>query len=256
MKTLPILDQSTPFQAPYMPVLLTLVKQLQADLSQQIHSIYLNGSVAARCATVGESDINLTMVVNRELTAIEKRTVSTLCEHIAYRYDVVPSVDIRVITLDEVMTLSAIFKWGFWLKHCSVCLYGEDLASRFGLFEPSWEIAKAFNGDIKAVLADCRQKIMATKSVTEYNALCRIAGKKMLRSSFMLVAHRTSSLAYSEQQCADYFLHFYPDKAVEIERIQILIHGPQVPKRASLFLIEQFGQWIVAKFEKIEKKIG
>ncbi|PSV40232.1 hypothetical protein C9J41_17135 [Photobacterium sp. GB-50] len=256
MKTLPVLDELTPFQAPYMPVLLALVKQLQAEFSEQIHSIYLNGSVAARCAITERSDLNITLVVNRSLSASEHRVLDSLCQQIAYRYNVITQVDLTVVTRDEVMTLASIFKWGFWFKHCSVCLYGDSLATQFGLFEPSWEIAKAFNSDIKTVLADCRSKIMATKSVTEYNALCRKVGKKMLRSCFMLVAHRTSSLAYSEQQCADFFLHFYPDKTVDIERIQILINGPQVPKRAALFLVEHVGNWIVAEFEKIEKKIG
>ncbi|CSE08611.1 Uncharacterised protein [Vibrio cholerae] len=40
-------------------------------------------------------------------------------------------------------TLEAIFSWGFMLRHCCVCVYGDNLAECFGHYEPSWEIATA-----------------------------------------------------------------------------------------------------------------
>ncbi|PSW03762.1 hypothetical protein C9I89_16670 [Photobacterium lipolyticum] len=256
VKGLPVLDGQTPFQQEYVPVLLDAVKQLRAGFGGALHSIYLFGSVARREAVWGQSDLNLTLILHRPLTDSEQSLLNTIKWRIPTYHTDVPSVEIKIGYLSEVLSLDAIFKWGFWIKHCCLCLYGEDLSTRFGCFEPSWDVAKAFNGDIKDELTVYRQKIMKTKVVSNYLEYCQYIAKKMLRSCFSLVMHREKCWAHTSEQCAEAFLNYYPDKSLEIERLFTLINGTQVPKRAALFLLEQFGSWIVTEFEKIDRKIG
>lgn len=255
-RTLPVIDGNTPFQEEYLPVLLAAVKQLKAGLGKNLHSIYVHGSVARREARPGKSDLNLTLIVEKPLNASEQSVLSTLKWRIASHHPVIPEVTLKAGDLTEVLSLEAIFRWGFWLKHCCLCLYGDDLASRFGCFEASWDIAKAMDGDIKAELSEYRTKIMATKVVKNYLDYCEAVARKMLWSSFSLVMHREQRLALSLQQGAEAFLRYYPDKAVEIERLFILVERTQVPKKASLFMIESFGGWLVDEFDKIDRKIG
>ncbi|CEO38983.1 hypothetical protein [Photobacterium kishitanii] len=254
-KFLPRLDNQTSFQLDFMPLIMATVMDLQSQLTV-LHSIYLNGSVAYRQATNGISDLNLTVVITAPLTVEEQHRMTVICQDLKRRYPVISNVDITWLLLDDVLSIATIFKWGFWLKHCSVCLYGTNLSEQFGDFEPCWEIAKLFNDDIASFLIYMQQQIKRTKSMIEYQGYCRSAGKKMLRSCFMLVACRIDGWAYTDQQCADFFLAFYPDKATEIERLFVLINGPQVPKKASLFMLSQFGDWIVNEFNNIERKIG
>lgn len=254
-KFLPCLDSQTTFQLDFMPLLMAAVIDLQSQVTV-LHSIYLNGSIAYRQATKGLSDLNLTVVITSPLTVEEQHQITVMSQRLVRDYPVISAVDITWILLDEVLSIATIFKWGFWLKHCSVCLYGTNLSKQFGNFESCWEIAKAFNHDIEVALVAIEQQIRRTKSVSEYQYYCRCAGKKMLRSCFMLVAIDVDDWAYTDQQCADYFLTRYSNKATEIERLFVLINGPQVPKKASLFMLSQFGSWIVNEFNNIERKIG
>lgn len=255
-RALPVLDGETPFQHEYLPVLLGAVKQLKAGLGDTLHSIYAYGSVARREAKAGKSDLNLTVIVKRPLTASEQSVLSTIRWRIPSHYPVVPVVDLKVGNIDEVLSVASIFTWGFWLKHCCICLYGDDLSTRFGSFEASWDIAKSLNGDIKDELNDYRQKIMATKVIQNYLDYCEHIAKKMLWSCFSLVMHREQALALSIEQCAEAFLKYYPEKELEIERLFILASRTQVPKKAALFMIDSFGGWIVSEFDKIDRKIG
>lgn len=254
-KFLPRLDSQTSFQLDFMPLLMAVVTDLQSQLTA-LHSIYLNGSIAYRQATSGVSDLNLTVVITSPLTVEEQHRIACVSQTLSRNYPVISAVDITWVLLDDVLSIASIFKWGFWLRHCSVCLYGTNLSEQFGDFEPCWEIAKAFNHDIAAALVAIEQQIRRTKSITEYQYYCRCAGKKMLRSCFMLVAIDVDGWAYTDQQCANFFLARYPNKVTEIERLFVLINGPQVPKKASIFMLSQFGAWIVNEFNNIERKIG
>lgn len=60
--------------------------------------------------------------------------------------------------MSEVANLDSIFTWGFMLKHCCVCVYGDDLADCFGDYVPSWEIAKHWNMDVEDWITVYRKK--------------------------------------------------------------------------------------------------
>ncbi|RWX57482.1 nucleotidyltransferase domain-containing protein [Photobacterium chitinilyticum] len=255
-RALPVLDGETPFQQDYMPVLLDVIKQLKAGLVDSLHSVYVFGSVARREAKAGMSDLNLTVIVQRPLTTSEQSVLSTIRWRITSRYSAVSDVELKVGVIGEVLSVGAIFTWGFWLKHCCICLYGDDLSTRFGGFEPSWDIAKSLNGDIKDELSNYRKKVMATKVVQNYLDYCEYIGKKMLWSCFSLVMHREQMLALSIEQCAEVFLKYYPEKEQEVERLFVLVSRQQVPKKATLFMIDSFGGWIVSEFDRIDRKIG
>lgn len=255
-RALPVIDGETPFQHDYMPVLLDAVKQFKAGLGETLHSIYAFGSVARREAIAGKSDLNLTIVVKRPLNTSEQSVLSTIRLRLTSRHAVISAVDLKVVEISEVLSIESIFTWGFWLKHCCICLYGDDLSTRFGLFEASWDIAKSLNGDIGDELSSYRKKIMATKVVQNYLDYCEYISKKMLWSCFSLVMHREQNLALSLEQCAETFIKYYPEKELEVERLFILASRQQVPKKASLFMMDSFGGWIVSEFDRIDRKIG
>jgi len=66
---LPTLDNQTPFQPEYTPILIDMVNQLRAGLGSALHSVYLDGSVAQRKAVWGSSDLNVTVVLSRNLSS-------------------------------------------------------------------------------------------------------------------------------------------------------------------------------------------
>ncbi|WEM41045.1 nucleotidyltransferase domain-containing protein [Photobacterium sp. DA100] len=254
-KALPALDCPAAFQPEFAKIIDQLVFQLSRSITA-VHSVYVAGSVVRKQAVAGRSDLNVTLVVAEPLTVSEHAIRSSIASRVEQQWPQITAVQLTVLTKDEVLDISTIFKWGFWLKHCCVCVFGDDLSSRFGCFEPSWEIGRSMNDDLPLQLDEYRRKIMATRVVSHYLSFCRDVAKKMIWSCYSLVFHRSGKLALSLEQAAELFLSFYPQHGVAIERLFLLVSGTQVPKKAVLFMINDFGQWIVAEFGKIERKIG
>ncbi|MDO6496638.1 nucleotidyltransferase domain-containing protein [Photobacterium sanguinicancri] len=255
-KRLPVLSRDHGFQQEYMPVLLDAVKQFRSGLSTAFHSIYLNGSVARRDAVWGKSDVNFTIVVKHKLQSNEASALNAITWRLTNHYPHVRNVTAKVVILDDVLGLAGIFEWGVWLKHCSVCLNGDDLSSRFGHFEISWDIARTLNGDIKTQLSEYRHKIMKTKVTENYLDYCEHIGKKMIWSAYCLVLHRKQQWELDINKGADVFLELFPEHLMDIERAFILASRTQVPKKAAIFLMDQFGGWLVEEFDKTNRRIG
>ncbi|MCG7497126.1 nucleotidyltransferase domain-containing protein [Vibrio sp. Of7-15] len=250
------IDPKAPFQPVFAPVIQDLIVNLRAAIGPSLHSIYLFGSVARREGKPGKSNLDVTFVSTVPLTSKQQTILNTIKWRFKSQYPQITGITFNVGETKEILSLESIFSWGFWLKHCCVCIYGDDLATRFGSFEPCWEIAKNLNMDIEEWLDAYRKKIVAAQTPEAQVPAQIVITKKLLRSCYSLVMHRDKSWYDNPVTCGEKFLDYYPDKSLEIERLNILLQGRRIPKRSVIALLDNFGGWVVKEFARIERKIG
>ncbi|CZF82532.1 hypothetical protein [Grimontia marina] len=253
---LPELDNEKPFQPVYVEPIAAATRQIQSAMSAELfHSLYLSGNVARREAGETE-DLTLLLVSTRSLNVQEYAALNTVRWRIEQSSDAVKRVLIDVVPLKEITNLANIFRWGFFLKHCAVCIAGDNLSKSFGHFEVSWEVSKAMNDDLARRLKDLRHKIaIATKWGAQLDASHEVA-ERLIRASFGLVAHKVQKWEFDLKPASEAFLAYYPDKSLEIERLFYLIERKPVKKRAVVALIDSFSAWVESEYAKIDRKIG
>ncbi|WP_407330381.1 hypothetical protein [Enterovibrio sp. 27052020O] len=248
-------DRNAPLQREYVEPIAAAVRQIRGVLGDTIHSLYISGDVAQRSAG-DRADLELTLVTFRSLNVQEFTSLNTVRWRLEQSSDAVKRVEFDVVPLKDVTTLANIFHWGFFIKHCALCVSGDNLADSFGHFEVSWEVSKAMNGDLSVKLRELRQKIaVATKWGTQLDA-AEDAAKRLIRAAFGLVAHKEGRWDQDLKDCAESFLKHYPDKSVEMERLFYLIERKPVKKRAVVALMDAFGGWVQSEYASIDRKIG
>lgn len=252
---LPELDNERPFQSAYVESIAMAIRQIRAVTGELFHSLYLSGEVARREAG-DTADLSLTLVCTRSLNVQEYAALNTVRWRIEQGSDVITRVQIDTVPLKDVTDLTNIFRWGFFLKHCVVCLCGDNLGKSFGHFEVSWEVSKAMNGDLSARIKALRQKIArATHWGTQLDVAQEMA-EMLIRASFGLVAHKEKTWAFDLKSASETFLMHYPGKTLEIERLFYLVERKPVKKRAVVVLFDNFSQWLVSEYARIDRKIG
>ncbi len=254
--TLPVIDPKQPFQPEYQPVVDDLVRFLRAGVGETLHSIYLYGSVARKTAVPGKSNIDVVIVTKRAFEENKTTLLNTIRWRFQKNFPFVNGVSVKTALVDDVVTLESIFTWGFMLKHCCVCVYGEDLAECFGDFEPSWEIAKHWNQDVGDWIPILRERIAKANSQVELLNAQQTMAKKLLRASYSLVMYRDKQWLDDPIECGDNFLRYHPEKQLEIERLGLLMRDRIIPKRSVIGLLDSFGPWLVQQYQKTEFRIG
>jgi uncharacterized protein len=253
---IPVIDPTQPFQAQYQPVVSDLVKFFKAGLRDNLHSIYIYGSVARKTAHDGQSNIDVVIVTHRSVGENRTTLINTLRWRFQKSYPFINGVDIQSPVLKEVATLDSLFSWGFLLRHCAVCVYGDNLGDCFGDFEPSWEIAKYWNMDIADWASYYREKIVKVTTQPEQIAIQIAIAKKLLRASYSLIMHRDKHWYDDPSECGMQFLRYHPEKQLEIDRLSILLSGRVIPKRSVLGLLDGFSGWLDEHYKKTEFRIG
>ncbi len=253
---LPIIDASEPLQPQYQPAVDELIKALRSGLGSNLHSIYIYGSVARKKAKPGQSNLDVVVVTQRDFAQNRTTLLNTIRWRFQSRFPFITDIHIETALASQVASLESLFSWGFMLRHCAVCVYGENLAECFGDYEPSWEIAKHWNMDIGDRLAWLRDKIVKAQSEKEQLNAQRLLGKKLLRASYSLVMYRDKNWFDDPVECGQAFLGYHPEKELEISRSGILLGNRIIPKRSVIGLIDNFGSWLTEEYKKTEFRIG
>ncbi|CAE6947991.1 hypothetical protein ACOMICROBIO_GDFFDHBD_03459 [Vibrio sp. B1REV9] len=254
--SLPVINPQQPFQPEFAPLIREVIMCLKGGLGPNLHSVYVYGSVARKTAVSGQSNLDLVVVTKSTFESNRATLINTVKWRAQQGYPHVKGVSIRTAVVNEVANLDSIFTWGFMLKHCCVCVYGNDLSDCFGDYEPSWEIAKHWNMDVQDWLTVYRTKIAQAQSIDELVSAQVVIAKKLLRASYSLVMYRDKRWFDDPIECGAVFLKYHPEKQVEIERLGILLSGRSIPKRSVIGLIDVFGDWLVKQYQKTEFRIG
>lgn len=251
-----VLTAQSPLQSDYVPAIGELVKFFRAGLGDNLHSLYVYGSVARGSAKPGRSNIDVIVVTHESFDANRVTLINTIRYRFQRHYPFVTDLNVKTALASHVASLDSLFSWGFLLRHCARCVYGSDLGECFGDYEPSWEIAKHWNMDVGYKVAYYRAKIAkATRGEEQIKAQIDV-GKKLLRASYSLIMHRDKQWFDDPLECGRQFLVYHPEKHREIDRLALLLRGKVIPKRSVVGLLDDFGPWLAKQYEKTEFKIG
>jgi len=168
-------------QPMFQPVLEAVIQLLREEFAETLHSVYVYGSVGRGTAVAGRSDLDVTVIVEREVDVdvLKRRTMILLQEH-----PEVIKIDYDIGLLDTVLEPTNHFEWGFWLRHMCVCVDGTDLSHRFPYMKPDARTSRALNRDLSDQLREAQVKLKARcMTGSEKRSLV----KRMIRGAYLTI---------------------------------------------------------------------
>lgn len=221
------------------------VKALQAILGLNLHSIYLYGSVGRGTAIFGKSDLDLSVIMNNDLSESEKVGLTGLEEDICNHHECISKLEFDIGTYHEAMVKND-FEWQFWLRHMCVCVWGEDLREQIQPFKPSLNVGLEMNKDIYRRLSNPRNKL----SNTNFSAEGKSIAKKLLRTHYPLLSEKDSSFYESLSDIAACIENYEPSLKRQLEAAYEMAMGDVESIESVHELIEDYGDVVVEKFTR------
>lgn len=235
-----------PLQPEFQP-LLTDVCTTLAQAGLGLHSLYLYGSVARGDAIPGESDLDLTLVLNEPPDSLALERWEQLRQAVAQRHSTVSKIDFDIGHSAEVLAAENHNRWGFWLKHHCRCVWGDDLSLRLQPFRPSREIALALNGDFEPVLTAYLTRIEQAGTEQQRHRLQREAARKLIRATHTLRAADAAGWPHSLEEHVALFVQQYPTMRIQIAYFLFEARNPSAEREAFCTRLQAFVSWMVSQ---------
>lgn len=238
----------TAFQPAFAPLVTDAVQKLSSAMPDLIHSIYVYGSLVEGTATETLSDLDLTVIFRREPDDASAEKIAAIKSRLERQYPVISKIDLDLGVLGTVMLPDHAERWGYWLKHHCVCVYGEDLRDGFELFRPSRNLAIAVNGDFLTVLNHYISRMSPSLEPSERYALQRASARKAIRSTNILREADDSDWPLTLEEHCEKFSVQYPALAEEIEYLLSISQRPRGDIMIFAGRLTTFAYWLNAEF--------
>ncbi len=216
-------------QSEYKELVDKYIDLVLTEFKDNIHSIYMCGSIPKGTATPFKSDADFTIVCE-DPQEIDYETISTIKDKLLEEYPFVTKIDTIVCSIDNVLNKPN--EWGFWVKVICICVYGEDVGEQV----PPILISPAFildlNRETKEEVDRIRQRILSNTNDPVLNTrYIKGYSKRLLRALYSLILEDTgvwehdmmkmknAILNYCEINTAlvDYLYACYLDSDVSVE---------------------------------------
>lgn len=230
----------------YFPCIQESIKSLK-ELSKQLHSVYVYGSVARGEAVEKKSDLDLIAMFNTSLGADKLAEVKKLAGELSQKFRfLVRDVGIAVAYYDYTIDPINYYENAF-LKELCVCIYGEDLGNRFGPYKLTSEIAIRFNGDINEAL-NRTLKRLETASKEDYKIITQSFARKLIRTLYSMVMLRSQIWTTRLYEQAEVSIQHFPEKESMIRTLLKWADDPPVECDAVYELFKTEGKWACVNF--------
>lgn len=236
----------------YMTCIQESVERLKRLFHQQLHSVYVYGSVARGEAIVKKSDLDLVAMFETKLSSVQLSELKQLAGELSQNYrSLVRDVGIAVADYDYTVDPTNYYENAF-LKELCVCVYGEDMGERYGPYKLTSEIAIRFNGDIYEALNRALKKL-ETSSKEDVKTITQAFARKLIRTYYSMVMVRSQIWTTRLHEQSEVFIQHFPEKESIIRTLLNWIDEPPTNKEDVYELFKSEGEWASANFSNEAK---
>lgn len=231
----------------YEPCIRESIERLKNLFPQQLHSVYVYGSVARGEAIKKTSDLDLIAMFYTKLDSVMLAERKKLAKELSEKYhSLVRDVGIAIAYYDYTVDPSNYYENAF-LKELCVCVHGEDIGERFGPYKLTSEIAIRFNGDIYDVLTRTLKKV-ETAPTEDYKTFTQNFSRKLIRTYYSMVMVRSQIWTTRLHEQSEVFIDYFPEKKSIIRTLLNWIDEPPTDRETVYELFRNEGEWASVNF--------
>lgn len=175
-------------QNEYKDLVNTYIDHILTEFKDQIHSIYMCGSIPKGIAKPFQSDADFTIVCANPAD-IDYEKLSKIKDRLLKEYPLVTKIDTIICSIDDV--LSRPNDWGFWIKIICVCVYGEDIGEKVPQIRISPKFILDLNTDTPKEFDHIRRSLAEARDPAMKARFIKGCSKRLLRALYSLVLEDT-----------------------------------------------------------------
>lgn len=239
------------FQQEWKPVVDAFVTGFADTYGDDLHSIYIRGSVAKGKAIPGVSDLDAYIITHERLPDERLEWVHDFCKGLKQKYPFVQGFETPHYSLKE---LEDSPRDQMILGFSAVCVHGDDLLPTYlRKYRPGPEtVLHAFSITRPGWFDDNTRKFTDPEASTKQRVQkCTWLAKSYLRAGHELVAERSGRYTRDLYKCWEGFSEYYPEHSENMYAILELALNPTDDLGQITKVIGDMRTWMPAEINNI-----
>jgi hypothetical protein len=250
MEEIEKLITETNIQEPYCVFVDDFITEVSTRIEDNLHSIYICGSIATGKAIPYESDADFTIVYKNIGKSDDIAIIENIKNGLLQRHPYITKIDTPSCSVDDV--LKNIDGWGFWIKIISFCIYGDDLGNKIPAIYPKRSLSISLNVNILKHIDNAIDEIKNTNDGNKHRLCYKKILKKIIRSAFNLFIEEEGFWTEDIDICLLHIKKHYP-KDKQLFTALYNKHKESMHEQKDMILVlEKYKSWYNREYSKIK----
>ncbi|MFD2442572.1 nucleotidyltransferase [Bacillus sp. CGMCC 1.16607] len=219
-------------------------------LPNDIHSIYIRGSVPRGLGIEGISDLDCIIITHSSPKSLDLNWVEKAEKEINNRCSSINGVELSFHSLLEATESKYFSIIPFMLKTHSICLYGEDLSSSLPNYKANLPLANDHIIKIKSQIQRAKRDLDGNQDIEDIKDCCVWIMKLMIRCGLALVIVDEKTYTRDLYPAYQLFSKHYPQKEKHMRKALEFAVNPSSNPIELLHFLNDFGDWLNLEAEE------
>lgn len=233
-------------QAEYKSIIEDTLAFYKTHFNENIHSIYLRGSVPKGKAIHHISDLDTLAIAHTEINKNELRgRITSFKDEMSNKYPYLNGLEIQFKSLDKVMSTKMT---QFRLKTQCICIYGKDIINEL----PKFGIGEAYRDskNIEEGITNVKFWLKHANTKEALEIICSWIMKRTVRIGFELVMEKEQCYTRDLYPCYEMFSKNYPNKSKEMREVLNLAIFPTSNSDYMLKVLLSINDFLIEEAKK------
>lgn len=225
-----------------------IIEAYTKNIPDQVHSIYVKGSVSRGTPIENVSDIDCVTLVTGSADELDLSWLSDLQKTLKEKYPFCTDFDLSHKNVEDIISgrnkIAPVL-----LKTMATCVYGDDIIPDLPKVKPgkgSLIVSRNYGSFL-----DKKLQLFASGEIEDIKMQCKVIMKRILRAGFELVMERDQTFTRDLYPCYKIFSKYYPEKEEEMREALELAINTTGDKEKISNILNNIGQWIVDELESV-----
>ncbi|MFD3449929.1 hypothetical protein ACFDTO_35725 [Microbacteriaceae bacterium 4G12] len=234
----------------YLEILQEVIKNYLQHLGNDIHSIYIRGSIPRGLAIKGVSDLDTIAVTYRNPKELDLSWVKQAEHEMNRSFSCVTGIELSFYHVEDILEISNFSIIAFMLKTHSVCVYGKDLIQMLPKYKADKALANEHLFHLKSQIERAKADLINNEDAEDIKDCCSWIMKIIIRAGLALVIIDENLYTRDLYPAYQLFSKHFPQEEPRMRKALEYAIEPTTKPDLILDFINDFGSWITDKAEK------
>ncbi|MBO1581653.1 nucleotidyltransferase [Bacillus sp. XF8] len=242
------------------PVFLRVIQEVKDIcfrlLQDDLHSIYIRGSVPRGIGIKGIADIDTIILVRKDPKKIDLEWIESVEQQLLQKFDCISGVELSFYDVEEVIHSAHFSFISFMIQTHGVCIFGEDIRPRLPKYKVSKELAYEHLIHLQAQIEQAREELIHNEGREDIKDCCRWIMKIVVRAGLALTIDREGLYSRDLYPAYEMFSMHFPEQEQNMRKALQYAIDPLDDTMGILVFLETFGNWMINESNNYLSNIG
>lgn len=231
------------------PVFLEVIQEVKnacfQSLQDDLHSIYIRGSVPRGIGIEGIADIDTIIFVRKDPRTIDLEWSENIEQQLLRKFGCISGVELSFYKVEEVLHSSRFSFISFMIQTHGVCIFGEDIRSQLPKYKVSQELAHEHLKYLQIQIEQAREELIHNKGREDIIDCCRWIMKIIVRAGLALTIDKEGLYSRDLYPAYELFNKHFPEQEQNMRKALQYAVNPIDDIMEITAYLDNFGSWMI-----------